>query len=467
MNGRIILTCVFLAGFGPFVCNDTDVEGAREHLVKTEAEQALTVLADVDDDAAHVHLARGVAHVQQKKHEDATTDLAQAYRLVANAKARGEPLPDDAELRARIAFNKGLIHADKEEWDLAMTEFGKVLRHDPTDEDARWNLEMAWYGANPPCPLREDDHEPDDVRGQAGAYDPEKSTERLLCPTNDDWYAIDAKAHTILSVTLEGKVDTADEKTRAVSLALFGPDDPDEKPTRIAALTDGKAVLTHSNLPADGRWTVRVAGAGDAEVTYSLTVAMVPPCPVDDELEDNDTRETAKPASEKEPQQLKACPGDPDWFSVTVPKDEGRKITVAFDAQRAPLAVALFDADGTPKAVGKIGPGGTALSVPKSENDQQVLVRIAAEEGVENVYVLKVEPDGGDGDDDKQDKQDKQDEQDEQDPKDDQKKPPEKPPEPDQMNMDRLIESLDKHDRNPQLEKALRQLKVVPRMEDY
>lgn len=467
MNGRIILTCLFLAGFGPFVCNDSDVEDARAHLAKTEAEAALETLVDVDDDAAHVHLARAVAHVQQKKHDEATADLDQAYRLVANAKARGEALADDAQLRARIAFNRGLIHAEKEEWEPAMAEFGKVLRSDPTDEDARWNLEMAWYGANPPCPLREDDHEPDDVRGQAGPYDPEKSTERLLCPTNEDWYAIDAKAHTILSVTLEGKVDTADEKTRDVTLALFGPDDLDEKPTRIAKLTDGKAVLTHSNLPADGRWTVRVAGTGDAEVTYGLTVAMVPPCPVDDELEENDTRETAKPADEEKPQQLKACPGDPDWFSVAVPKDEGRKITVAFDAQRAPLAVALFGADGAPKAIGKIGPGGTALSVPKSDAEQQVFVRIAAEEGVENVYVLKVEPDGGDGDDqqDKQD-QDKQD-QDKQDPKDDQKKPPEKPPEPEKMDMERLIESLDKHDRNPQLEKALRQLKVVPRMEDY
>lgn len=466
MNGRIILTCVFLAGFGPFVCNDTDVENARTHLAKTEAEQALTTLADVDDDAAHVHLARAVAHVQQKKHDEAAADLAQAYRLVANAKARGEALLDDAELRARIAFNTGLLHAEKEEWDEAMAEFGKVLRHDPNDEDARWNLEMAWYGANPPCPLREDDHEPDDVRGQAGAYDPEKSTERLLCPTNQDWYAIDAKAHTILSVTLEGKVDTADEKTRAVTLALYGPDDLDDKPTRIATLTDGKAVLTHSNLPGDGRWTVRIAGTGEAEVTYGLTVAMVPPCPVDDELEDNDTRQTAKPADEKQPQQLKACPGDPDWFSVAVPKDEGRKITIAFDAQRAPLAVALFGADGAPKAIGKIGPGGTALSVRKSAEAQQVFVRIAAEEGVENVYVLKVEPDGDDGDDkDDQDKQDPPDDQDEPDP--DEKKPPEKPPEPEQMNMDRLIESLDKHDRNPQLEKALRQLKVVPRMEDY
>ena len=465
MNGRIILTCLFLAGFGPFVCNDTDVEDARKHLVKTEAEAALKVLVDVDEDAAQVHLARAVAHVQQKKHDDATIDLDQAYRLVANAKARGEALPDDAELRARIAFNRGLIHAEKEEWDLAMTEFGKVLRHDPTDEDARWNLEMAWYGANPPCPLREDDHEPDDVRAQAGAYDPEKSTERLLCPTNEDWYAIDAQAHTILSVTLEAKVDTTDEKTREVTLALYGPDDPDEEPTRSAPIVDGKAVLTHSNLPADGRWTVRVAGTGDAEVTYALTVTIVPPCPVDDDFEENDTRETAKPAVEKEPQQLKACPGDPDWYSVAVPKDEGRKITVAFDAQRAPLAVALFGADGAPKAVGKIGPGGTALSVPKSDAEQQVFVRVAAEEGVENVYVLKVEPDG-DGSDDKQD-QDKQDQQDKQDPKDDEKQPPEKPPEPDQMNMDRLIESLDKHDRNPQLEKALRQLKVVPRMEDY
>lgn len=464
MNGRIILTCLFLAGFGPFVCDHAEVEEARTQLAANESGKALTALEGVTEDAAHVHLARAVAHLQQKKHEEATNDLAQAYRLVANAKARGEPLPDDAELRARIAFNKGLLHADKEEWQEAIAEFAKVLRHNPDDEDARWNLEMAWYGANPPCPLREDDHEPDDARGQAKPYDPEKASERMLCPANEDWYAIDAKANTILSVSLEGKVDTADEKTRDVVLELYGPDSPDGKPVRAAPLTDGKAVLTHSYLPVDGRWTVRVAGTGEAEATYALTVMMVPPCPADDALEDNDTRETAKAANEEKPQQLKACPNDPDWFSIKVPKDEGRKITVAFDADRAPLAVGLFDAAGQPMAIGKIGPGGTGLRVPKAENEREVFVRVAAEEGVENLYVLKVEPDGGDGKDD-QDQQNQGDQGKQPPPKNDEQKKEE--PKPDEMDMDRLIQALDKHDRNPQLEKALRNLKVVPRMEDY
>ena len=36
-----------------------------------------------------------------------------------------------------------------------------------------------------------------------------------------------------------------------------------------------------------------------------------------------------------------------------------------------------------------------------------------------------------------------------------------------QIDLQKLIDSLDEHDRNPQLEKALRNLTVMPQMEDY
>ncbi|MCA9528317.1 MAG: hypothetical protein KC549_18660, partial [Myxococcales bacterium] len=65
-------------------------------------------------------------------------------------------------------------------------------------------------------------------------------------------------------------------------------------------------------------------------------------------------------------------------------------------------------------------------------------------------------------DDEKKDQQDPQD----QDPKDQQA--PKPPPPPDQVDIDQLIDSLDQHEKNPQLEKALRMLRTPPpRMEDY
>jgi hypothetical protein len=50
--------------------------------------------------------------------------------------------------------------------------------------------------------------------------------------------------------------------------------------------------------------------------------------------------------------------------------------------------------------------------------------------------------------------------------------PQSQPPPPssqslDQVDLDKVLEQLDKNEGNPQLEKLLRSLKTVPRMEDY
>ena len=78
---------------------------------------------------------------------------------------------------------------------------------DPADDDARHNLELAWLKAHPPCPLREDDHEPDDTRKDAKPWDKEHAADRMLCPTNEDWYALEAPARSLLYVTLKAEDD--------------------------------------------------------------------------------------------------------------------------------------------------------------------------------------------------------------------------------------------------------------------
>ena len=85
----IILTTVFLAAFGPFVCNDPDVDKASAQLRNAEAENAITTLAEVKDDAPEVHLARGIGYLNLEKHEEARGALEQAYRIVAERDALG------------------------------------------------------------------------------------------------------------------------------------------------------------------------------------------------------------------------------------------------------------------------------------------------------------------------------------------------------------------------------------------
>jgi hypothetical protein len=502
--GKLIALSLLLVGFGPFMCESPEVEQARTQLQANEPASALETLTPVTDDAAEVHLARGLAHLMAAELDEADGALDQAYRLVAGAEARGVPLTNNTPLRARIAFARGLAAAARESWADAQVEFGKALKHNPADEDARWNLELAWYKANPPCHLREDDHEPDDTRADAKPLDPEKASDRLLCPTNEDWYTLPVQAESMLYVRLKGEVVALeDDETREVTLSLFAPSDPDDKPIRFAKVTsDGSASAGYGGVRDPGEWRIRVAGNGRAEFKYGLEVEIVPPCPADDEMEDNDSRYAAKalPADKPEIKGLKACPGDTDWYQFEVPATEGRKVTIAFDPTRAPLRAALFAADGeTPLAMGESGKGGLSISIPKSVDPKDVpdagppppartyLLEVATTTQSENNYALSVQPDDGESGKDKndQDQKDDQDEKKDQDKKDEKKdqdkkdqkdkggeqpKPEPKPPEPkpaDKVDIDKLIDALDKHQRNPQLEKALRALPVVPRMEDY
>ena len=198
--------CVALAlclfGYGPFSCNEPTVETAREQLRQSNAEGAIEALQGFGEDAPEIHLVRGVAHLNRKETaaeakaseaagitdagfdpnaepekpsrlKEAKSALDQAYRGVAelDAIAAREDEGEDKDLeraqrikslRARIAFNQGLVAMADARWSDAQVEFLRVLRLMPDDADARWNLEYAWHQENPPCHKRDDDHEPDD-----------------------------------------------------------------------------------------------------------------------------------------------------------------------------------------------------------------------------------------------------------------------------------------------------------------
>ncbi len=470
---KLLLTCLFLAGFGPFVCNSPEVEEARTKMMSGEAEPALQQLDAIEEQAPEIHLGRATALLLLEKHDEAAKALDEAYRLTAQAESdipSEERTPEHAarfaELRERIAFERGVVALHKKEWDSAQVEFARVLRADPTDEEARWNLELAWHHANPPCHAREDDHEPDDTRQDAKPYDPEKSKERMLCPTNEDWYLIETQPDAVFYVTLEGKLDTEHDEQRKVMLELYRPEE--QRAFRQAEFVGGKATVGVNGVRRPGQWQVRVHGIGDAELTYSLAVELVPPCPADDEQEENDTREAAKAVEKPELPGLRACPGDPDWYSFTVPKEEARDVQVVFDPERAPLLASLYDAQGKPFGKARPGKGGLGFRVKKDdEKERSFLLEVRTKEDRENSYALRIKPPDEEGKDEQDQQQDQQDEQDQQDQEQEKKEQPEQQ-QPEQMSPQEMIEALDQQDKNPQLEKALGQLKALPQgMEDY
>ncbi len=474
-RSRLPIVALLLAGWGPFQCSDPTVDDANALIRQGKGAEALEALKALDADRPEVHFARGLAHVLNEQPDEARTALDNAYRLTAEALTDGSAKDADREarlldLKRRISFARGQAAVAKEDWKAAYEEFANALRLDPSDEAARWNTELAWFKLHPPCNMRDDDHEPDDPRADAKPFDPQKADKRLLCPADEDWYAIEAPHGAFLYVNVEGKVDTEDGETRQVTLELYGPEEGGEA-LRSAPLEKGKATVGISGLPSGGAWKVRVAGPGRAEVTYKIGVELVLPCPSDDEKEENDAPEAATAAQDGELPGLKSCPGDADWFRVTVPKGEGREIQVRHDPSRGKLAAALFDADGvTPLAA----PEGAALKVEQGDEERTVLVQVNTAEHQENTYTLVVKKSDEDEKDDeksedekKDDQQDQQQDQDEQQQQDQQQPQPQPQAQQDQVDIEKLVESLDKHQKNPQLEKMLRGLPAYPQMEDY
>ena len=108
----------------------------------------------------------------------------------------------------------------QEKWEDAQVEWLKVLKLSPQDEVAQWNYELAWFKANPPCALREDDHEPDNTSQEAQDWIQEKAQERMLCPGNEDWYKIELKQGAIFTVRVKASLlpDQDEEAKRKADL---------------------------------------------------------------------------------------------------------------------------------------------------------------------------------------------------------------------------------------------------------
>lgn len=471
---RALPVLLLLSGFGPFTCEDPQLEDARGLLREGKPSEAIEALPEAD--APEVHHARAVAQLTQAKADEAESSLDQVRRGLADLAAEGEAGEASAALEGRLAFARGLVALERKDWPAAQVELLRVLALNPEDEDARWNLELAWYHEHPPCAAREDDHERDDTQKDAQPWTQEKSQERLLCPANEDWYALDLQEGAMLYVTLTGEVIQPAGETdqeRKVYLALFPPEG--DAPVDEDFVGEEGARVGSDRISPAGRWALRVSGPGRAEFKYNVSVAVVPPCPVDDKLEENDSAGEARALEDGDQAGLKACPDDPDWYKITVPAKEGRQVSLSFDPERGPLKATLTDEMGLESlAESHANRGGIGFSIPAKEEAQTVLLHVATETEQENLYALQIKKsEGGDqkqnqnkDQDQEQKDQDKdQDKQEEQKDKEEEQKDEQK--EQQQQQLKQLMKSLDEQTNNPQLKKAIKQSKVAPDLEDY
>jgi hypothetical protein len=191
---------------------------------------------------------------------------------------------------------------------------------------------------------------------------------------------------------------------------------------------------------------IRVTGPEDEDgLPYVLVVRVVPPCPAgDDSMEDNDTRETAKPLPDGD-HSLRACAGDDDFFTYTEKKDSQKQVVLRVPKGEGPLALEVLLADGAPLDIrSESGENGAVLSalLPKAEQDAAFLIRVGGG-GREGFYSLSVQDPQGGGQ-----SQDPQQEDQEPQPKPEEKKG--------SQTLRELLDAIDRNDENLEAKEAMR-----------
>ena len=206
----------------------------------------------------------------------------------------------------------------------------------------------AWVCTPDPC-------EDDDRSESACVLIPGHSLEARRCAGDDDWFAfqVDAPLLPVRAVlTRDGGADELLLTLRA----------PDGTVVTTASMSGGAATLS-ATAATPGRWTLQVTGEGDAdEAAYTLWLAPPDGVCLDDDLEPNDDAGAAAPLALGEAHDLFLCPGDEDWFTVTVgPLAVVDVFVVAGLGTAAPPALALDDVGGALLATGTPDPGGVGV----------------------------------------------------------------------------------------------------------
>jgi hypothetical protein len=298
----------------------------------------------------------------------------------------------------------------------------------------------------PECAKLEDENNDNNSAQQAKPLDLEKGADFQLCPGDDDWYSVQSTPGQTLAVTLVMKNFQGMPSLRVTN----------EAGQTLAEGKVGKAPEGLVSLEAfvpdlkGGRLLFQISGKDQAEGPGKLTAELLPACPEgDDELEDNDSAEKAKPLDqEAAKQRLRYCPGDQDWYEVEVKDGKKLGLSLATLPEGQKLTLKAYTAGDYTKTVAE---GTAALKLEAKGGDKKYHVTLEGEPGSGVFYQLSLSGDEGeDGQQEQQQQEQQQQEQQQQEEKDKQQNQGAEA-------MAAQIQELDERDReNLEAQKALR-----------
>jgi len=194
----------------------------------------------------------------------------------------------------------------------------------------------------------DDGFEPNNDKDTASPIVPQTFDNLHVCPGDPDWYKIRVNAGERLSV--DANFTHSDEGD--LDLVVYRPDGTTVLGESRSS-TDHEAVQT-AVLDVTGDYLVKVSGANAAATnTYQLVVSKTdaPNTCTDDSFEPNDS---ATEASTVEPGLnggLIICPGDSDWFAVSLNAGDDLTVQLNFTTAMGDLDLKVFRPDDLQTAV--------------------------------------------------------------------------------------------------------------------
>ena len=249
----------------------------------------------------------------------------------------------DLDLRLRNAqggsLARGASADDDEDLEYLVGEdaayFVEVRHALPDDDGTRYDLDVEVACPMPlECPA-DDVHEDNDDRATAVELPADgNSLEAILCDGDADFYAVQLGPECALAVELE--FDGA-----AANLDLVLRDATGEEIGRSADAGDRER-LDHLAGPGGEVVFAEVVGASNSyRIRGTQDCPIIPTCPEDDALEDNDDLETAGRIEVGSAASGIVCDADEDWFAIEVPEGCGLNIQLDFDHEQGDLDLHL------------------------------------------------------------------------------------------------------------------------------
>jgi len=211
----------------------------------------------------------------------------------------------------------------------------------------------------------DDELEPNDSPEQARPLPEDPAQSMVLCPANEDWYALAVQEADLIQVVVSSPGDDVAELTLVaadgVTALREGTWDPDAETSTALHLAAEEATVY-----------VRVRSAQERVYTVGAEINPAQACPAD-ELERNDHPDDATFAAPGTYLGLVACRGDDDWVAPDVPLWGTLDVTVQSPTPEA-LGVYLVDvAAEEQRVLTQAVPGADGLTLSYRHADEAVV----------------------------------------------------------------------------------------------